>query len=225
MAHPDDCDFGCAGTTAALTKAGSYVAYCLCTSGQAGGYDRDVPREEVPKIREREQTDAAAEVGVTDLHFLRHPDGYLQPTLELRRDIVRVIRITTPDVVLCQSPERRWDFVYASHPDHLAAGEATACAVYPDARNPFAFPELLDDEGLEPHSVPEMWVMGLEATRYVDITDTIEAKIAALRAHCSQTADFENLDEMIRNWTKGMAESGGMAQGRLAEAFRVVSTA
>ena len=97
---------------------------------------------------------------MTDVRFLGHPDGRLQPTIELRRDISRVIRQVRPERVVTQSPERRWDFIFASHPDHLAAGEAAVCAVYPDARNPFAHPELLDEEGLEPWSVGELWIMG-----------------------------------------------------------------
>ena len=110
-------------------------------------------------LRRKEQTEAARQVGVTDLVFLGHGDGRVEPTLELRADISRVIREFVPAVVITQSPERNLDRIYASHPDHLAAGEAALCAVYPDARNPFAFPELLE-EGLEPWAVDEVWVMG-----------------------------------------------------------------
>ena len=157
-AHPDDVDFGTAGTVAAFTKAGLEVTYCIATNGDAGGSDRSVSRADMAVLRQREQRAAAAEVGVTDVHFLGHPDGRLQPTIELRRDISRVIRQVKPERVLTQSPERRWDFIFASHPDHLAAGEAAVCAVYPDARNPFAHPELLDEEGLEPWTVNELWI-------------------------------------------------------------------
>ena len=144
-AHPDDVDFGTAGTVAAFTRAGLEVTYCIATNGDAGGSDRAMSRADMAALRQGEQRAAAAEVGVTDVRFLGHPDGRLLPTIELRRDISRVIRQVRPERVLCPSPERRWDFIYASHPDHLAAGEAAVCAVYPDARNPFAHPELLAD--------------------------------------------------------------------------------
>jgi LmbE family N-acetylglucosaminyl deacetylase len=138
-------------------------------------------------VREKEQTAAAAAVGVTDLRWLRHPDGRLQPSLELRRDISRVIRQVRPDLVITQSPQRSWERIYGSHPDHLAAGEAALCAVYPDARNPFAHPELLAEEALEPWSVRETWVMqGPGAQHHVDVTDQLERKLAALSSHVSQ---------------------------------------
>ena len=124
-----------------------------------------------------------------DVRFLGHPDGMVQATLELRRDISRVIRQVRPERVITQSPERNWDFIYASHPDHLAAGEAAVCAVYPDARNPFAHPELLEDEGLEPWTVPELWIMGpggQGAGIAVDTTATLERKVSALMCHKSQ---------------------------------------
>ena len=152
-AHPDDVDFGAAGTVAAFTAAGVEVTYCIVTNGDAGGSDRTMSRAEMAALRQDEQRAAAAVVGVTDVRFLGHPDGMVQATLGLRRDISRVIRQVRPERVITQSPERNWDAIYASHPDHLAAGEAAVCAVYPDARNPFAHPELLGDEGLEPWSV------------------------------------------------------------------------
>ena len=152
-AHPDDVDFGAAGTVAAFTAAGVEVTYCIVTDGDAGGSDRPMPRVEMAALRQDEQRAAAAVVGVSDVRFLGHPDGMVQATLELRRDISRVIRQVRPERVITQSPERNWDAIFASHPDHLAAGEAAVCAVYPDARNPFAHPELLDEEGLEPWSV------------------------------------------------------------------------
>ncbi len=144
-AHPDDVDFGVGGSIATWTAAGIDVSYCMVTDGDAGGSDLELPRPEMARIRRVEQTAAAATVGVTDLHWLAYPDGRLQPTIELRRDISRVIRTVRPQRVVCQSPERIWERVYASHPDHLAAGEAAVSAVYPDARNPFAHPELLAD--------------------------------------------------------------------------------
>ncbi len=175
-------------------------------------------------IRRREQSEAARLVGVTDVNFLGFPDGRLLPDLELRRAITAVIRRFRPDRVVAQSPERNWDRIYASHPDHLAAGEAATCAVYPDARNPFAFPELLDG-GLEPHTVPELWIMTTErADRAVDATEQFARKLAALRSHRSQVGDGEQLDGMLRAWMSGTALAAGLPDGRLAEAFRVVAT-
>ncbi len=224
VAHPDDVDYGAAGTVAALTEAGVPVAYCLVTSGDAGDDTMAYRAEELVALREKEQTAAAAEVGVTDITFLHHHDGRVVASLELRRDIAAVIRRVRPDVVLSQSPVRNYERIFASHPDHLAAGEAALCAVYPDARNPRAFPELLA-QGLEPHTVREVWLMGTaDADLYVDVTATFERKIAALRAHASQTAHREDLDEMVRGWLTMIAERGGMPAGTLAEGFRVVAT-
>ena len=221
-AHPDDVDFGAAGTVAAFTDAGVAVAYCIVTDGEAGGEDRSLPRSEMAEIRRREQRAAAAEVGVTDITFLGYPDGRVAATLDLRRDISRVVRQFRPQRVLAQSPERYWDRVFASHPDHLAAGEAAACAVYPDARNPFAHPELLD-EGLEPHTVDELWLMAFPVpTVAVDTSATFERKVAALRSHRSQVGDGEHLEGMLREWSEGVARQAGMPDGSLAEAFRVV---
>jgi LmbE family N-acetylglucosaminyl deacetylase len=223
-AHPDDVDFGAAGSVATWVAEGHEVAYCICTSGGAGAGPEGLPRDEVPALREAEQRAAAAALGVTDVTFLGFPDGALFPTLELRRDISRVIRRFQPERVVGQSPERIWDRVYASHPDHLAAGEATACAVYPDARNEFAHPELML-EHLEPWTVSEMWIMaggGAGATTIVDITDAIDKKVAALRAHASQTSGMEDLDGFIRAWAQRTAEAVGLEEGRLAEGFRVV---
>ena len=164
-AHPDDVDFGVAGSVATWTDTGIQVTYCLATSGEAGGSDRSISRAEMAELRQAEQTAAAKVVGVEDLVFLGHPDGRLQPTLELRRDVSRVIRQVRPQRVITQSPDRNYERIYASHPDHLAAGEAALCAVYPDARNPFAHPELLEDEGLEPWSVSETAGISSSAAR------------------------------------------------------------
>jgi LmbE family N-acetylglucosaminyl deacetylase len=221
-AHPDDVDFGAAGTVAAFTKAGVHVSYCIATSGEAGGSDRSVSRADMAALRQREQRAAAAEVGVTDLHFLGHPDGSVQPTMALRRDISRVIRQVKPERVLTQSPERRWDFIFASHPDHLATGEAAVCAVYPDARNPFAHPELLDVEGLEPWTVPELWVMASpDPNIAVETTSTIERKVAALLRHESQLPDPAATSERVMMGGQAAAETAGLADGSSAELFRV----
>src|SRR6476661_6133510 len=157
-AHPDDVDFGNAGTVAQWTDAGIEVAYCICTSGEAGGFDRSVPRTTMVEIREAEQRAAAKVVGVSDVTFLGYPDGRLESTFDLRRDISREIRRVRPQRVVAPSPERNFERVYASHPDHLAAGEATFCAVYPDARNPYAHLSLADD-GFEAWTVSEVWIM------------------------------------------------------------------
>ena len=223
-AHPDDIDFGASGTIAGFTKAGFEVTYAIVTNGDAGGFDPDVPRSEIPRIRQEEQRAAAACVGVTDVRFLGYVDGELTVTHDLRRDISRVIRQVRPQRLLAQSPERNWARLGASHPDHMAAGEATIQAVYPDARNPFAHVSLLADEGLEAWTVHEVWVMGGPApAHYVDVTDTFDAKIAALRAHKSQTAHMDNLEELLRAWGERNAEAGQLGEGRLAEAFMVVS--
>jgi LmbE family N-acetylglucosaminyl deacetylase len=221
-AHPDDVDFGTAGTVAAFTKAGLEVTYCIATNGDAGGSDRSMSRSDMAALRQREQRAAAAEVGVTDVRFLGHPDGCLQPTLELRRDISRVIRQVTPGRVVTQSPERRWDFIFASHPDHLALGEAAVCAVYPDARNPFAHTELLNDEGLEPWTVNELWIGGVpDVNVAVETTSTIGQKVAALRCHKSQIDDPDAMgDRVMANGQAGGAQAG-LPEGSTAELFRV----
>jgi len=223
-AHPDDVDFGAAGSVATWTDAGVEVAYCIVTDGDAGGSDRTISRADLAAVRRDEQREAAAKVGVSDVTFLGFPDGRLVPSIELRRDISRVIRRFRPDRVVAQSPERYWERLYASHPDHLAAGEAAACAVYPDARNPFAHPELLE-EGLEPHIVSELWVMATErANRVVDATEQFDKKLAALRSHRSQVGDGAHIEDLIRPWMSGTAQSAGLPEGRFAEAFHVVGT-
>jgi LmbE family N-acetylglucosaminyl deacetylase len=225
VAHPDDVDFGMAGTVATLTSQGVEVAYCLVTSGDAGGDELIMPREERAKLREDEQRAAAACVGVSELVFLGYADGMVEPTLALRRDLARVLRRVRPDVVLTQSPERNYDRVFASHPDHLATGEATLRAVYPDARNPHAFPALLNDEGLQPHTVTRVWIVGTSSpTMVVDTTASIDKKLEALRCHKSQVGDGERLDTMLREWGGMIAKNAGLPKGRLAEAFRVVAT-
>ena len=139
-AHPDDVDFGAAGTVAAFTAAGLEVTYCIATSGESGGSDRTMSRTEMAALRQDEQRAAAAVVGVSDVRFLGFPDGMVETTRELRRDISRVIRQVRPERVLTQSPERNLEFIFASHPDHLATGEAAVDAVYPDAAQPLRPP-------------------------------------------------------------------------------------
>ena len=235
VAHPDDIDFGMAGTVARLTAAGSHVSYCLVTSGEAGEDDMTVDAAELAAVREAEQSAAATVVGVSDLHWLRHPDGMVQADLTLRCDISRVIRIVKPDVVMTQYPNRNFDSVYGSHPDHLEAAEATLRAIYPDARNPRAFTAELLDQGYEPHTVSQAWVSGTEQNLFIDITDTFDTKLEALRSHTSQVAkrDFD-LDKLMREWGQRLAGLGadagiehfGSAEGsdRIAEAYRIVHT-
>jgi len=224
-AHPDDVDFGFAGSVAAMTDAGIEVSYCIVTDGDAGGSELGIPRAEMGPLRREEQTAAAAVVGVHDLHFLGFPDGRVEPNLALRESLSRVIRRVRPQRVLTQSPERNFDRIYASHPDHLAVGEATIAAVYPDARNRWAHESLLD-EGLEPHAAEEVWIGGgvPPATHYVDITTTVDRKIEALRCHKSQLGDPEGIGEFVRLWSIGMATTAGLPEGSHAELIRVVNT-
>ncbi len=225
MAHPDDVDFGSAGTVAGWTDAGIDVRYCIVTDGDAGGSDRAISRPDMARLRRIEQTAAAKQVGVHDLRFLGYPDGQVEATIGLRRDLARVIREVRPDRVVCQSPERNYARPGASHPDHRAVGSAALDAVYPDARNPFAFPELLANEGLEPWAVREVWISGSPApTHYVDITGMFGRKVAALRAHVSQISDPDGIEEMLRGWLSRSAAQGGLPDGRLAEAFQLLET-
>lgn len=226
MAHPDDVDFGAAGTVRSWVQAGIEVSYAIITNGDAGGFDPEVPRSEIPRIRQAEQRAAAAVLGVDDVHFLGYRDGELTVTHELRRDISRVIRQVRPERMLIQSPERNWNRLPASHPDHLASGEAAIQAIYPDARNPFAHTSLLQDEGLEAWTVLEAWVMGTPTPdHYVDITEHFDHKLAAITAHASQIEDESVMTDRVRMWMTMQAEQAGLAQGHLAEAFKVVSTA
>ena len=225
-AHPDDCDFGASGTIASWTATGVEVTYCICTDGDAGGFDPAVPRQEIPRIRRAEQEAAAKQVGVSDVRFLGYRDGSLEPTQDVRRDISRVIRQVRPQRALIQSPDRNWARIGASHPDHLAAGAAAIAAIYPDARNPFAHPSLLADEGLQEWAVAETWLMAHpDSNHVVDITARFDTKIAALRAHESQTAHMDDLESRLRQWGAMNAEAAGLPAGRLAERFFVVATA
>ena len=226
LAHPDDVDFGCAGTVAGWVDDGLDVAYLLVTRGDAGGFD-ETPRERMPVLREAEQRAAADIVGVKEVDFLDgYADGTLAPTLGLRRDIAAAIRRWRPDRVLTNSPLRRWEYLPGpSHPDHLAVGEATTCAVYPDARNAFAFPELLRERDLRPWTVREVWYTGgPNPDHVVDVTPTYPRKLAALRAHVTQTAHVTDLDTMLRGRMSGTAQRGGLGEGRLAEAYTIIRT-
>ena len=226
VAHPDDVDFGSAGTIALWTDAGIEVTYCLVTNGDAGGSDRSVSRPDMAKLRQAEQTAAAKQVGVSELIWLGYPDGRVEATLELRRDLARVVRTVRPGRVVLPSPERNYARIYGSHPDHRAVGSAALDAVYPDARNPFAFPELLAQEQLEPWSAPQVWIpQGPGADHYVDITTTFARKIAALTSHASQMSDTEQLTDRLHEFGIRTAEDGRLPAGSLAEVFLIVDTA
>ncbi|HEY2552851.1 MAG TPA: PIG-L deacetylase family protein [Streptosporangiaceae bacterium] len=225
VAHPDDVDFGAAGTVATWTDAGIEVTYCIVTDGDAGGSDPSVSRPDMAVLRRAEQTAAAKQVGVTDLRFLGYQDGQVEATLGLRRDLARVIRQVRPDRVVCPSPERNFARIGVSHPDHRAVGSSALDAVYPDSRNLFAFPELLADEKLEPWTVREVWISGgASPNHYVDVTETFPRKVAALRSHQSQVGDREGLEDFLRSWLQRAAAQGGLGEGRLAEQFQVLDT-
>ena len=224
MAHPDDCDFGAGGTIAQWTARGIHVSYCIITNGDQGGEESGIPLEQMAAVRQKEQRDAGKALGVTDITYLNYRDGWLAPSMELRKDIVKAIRIAKPDRMVVQSPERNYERVFASHPDHLAAGETSVQAVYPDARNPFAFTDL-KDAGFEPWRVREVWMTGSpNPNHFVDITETFPKKIAALHAHVSQTAHNKELEKMVREWGERNAQANGLGDGRIAEIFQVMNT-
>lgn len=221
-AHPDDADFGAGGTVAYWSSLGIEVHYLLFTNGDQGGFD-DTPRDQMGPLRQREQRAAGEVLGVKSFTFLGHRDGHLMPTIEKRGEVVKAIREIRPQRMVIQSPERNWERIYASHPDHLAAGEIAIQAVYPDARNEFAFTDLLK-AGLEPWTVDEVWLMAHpNRSHYVDTTKFVEKKIAALKAHTSQTSHMD-LDEIIRGWGEMIAMEAGLPEGSTAEGFFVVET-
>lgn len=224
-AHPDDVDFAAAGTIAGWTAAGIEVVYCVCTDGQAGGFDAELDRAELPRIRRAEQEAAARAVGVTDVRFLGRMDGELVADTDLVRELVAVIRTVRPDRLLTQSPERIWEQLVRSHPDHLAAGEAAIRAMYPAAQNAFAFPELLR-QGLEPWNVREFWLADHpgEPNHVVDVTETFEAKLTAVFSHESQHREPERLRAALKRGFSQVAAGAGLGEGRQAEAFSVYPT-
>ena len=223
-AHPDDADFGSAGTVTRWTDAGIDVVYCVCTDGQAGGFDPQTPRAEMADIRRAEQRAAAEIAGVHDVRFLGGMDGELTVTRQLVSDITAVIRDVRPNRVLIQSPERDWQRIYRSHPDHLSAGEAAIQAVYPAARNAFAFPELAQ-QGFAPWTVRETWIAAHPTSNHaVDITATFDRKVRAILAHRSQHPDPEQIDGRMRGFSAAAAGAYGLPAGALAEVYFVVPT-
>lgn len=223
VAHPDDIDFGASGTVAYLVAHGCEVAYVMVTSGDAGGDESKHTRRERAAIREREQRNAATVVGTGSVAFLGYADGTVESNLQLRKDIAQKIRAFKPDLVITQNPTWNFDRIYASHPDHMAAGDATLKAVYPDARNPHAFTKLLR-KGYLPHAVPEVWLMSGEPNLVVDITKYFDFKVKALRQHASQIGDGEGLEERLKSWAQTNAKAAGMKKTQLAEGFRRVIT-
>lgn len=222
VAHPDDIDFGNAGTVATFTDHGVEVVYGLVTDGDAGE-PADLTPPELKEIRHAEQTAAAKVVGVDELHWLGFRDGAVVADLDLRRAIAALIRRVRPDLVVTQSPVRALDRIYAAHPDHLAVGEATTCAVYPDARNTHSFPELLHD-GLEPHAVPRLWLTGgPDPNVHVDVSAAMDRKLEALRTHESQVGHRDGLEEMIRDWGAAQALAAGI-EAAAVESFRSIDT-
>ncbi|HET7036725.1 MAG TPA: PIG-L deacetylase family protein, partial [Thermomicrobiaceae bacterium] len=200
MAHPDDAEFICGGTIAKWAAAGSHIVFALGTRGDKGSSDPDMSSERLMEIREREQHDAARALGVKEVEFLGFRDAELVADLQLREAITRAIRKHRPDALICQDPTARWSGQdYIQHPDHLAMGEAALAAVFPSARDPLTFPQLLA-EGLQPHKTPEVYLAAArESDVWIDISDAFETKIAALKAHKSQMKDWDPGPEM-RRW-------------------------
>jgi len=205
LAHPDDPEFFCGATTARWVRAGHQVTYCVITCGDKGSKDLSISSDELCAIRQKEQRKAAQVLGVEQVIFLNYPDGYLIPDLKLRKDITRVIRSVRPDIMITCDPQTLFtQFGGLNHPDHRAAGQAALDAVFPAARDHLNFPELLQDEKLEPHIVREVWVSGtLVPDTILDVTDTWEIKITALYEHKSQIGDPEQLAERLHNRRTG----------------------
>ena len=220
FAHPDDIEFGTAGTAARWVQGGAEVAYVLLTSGDVGIADTALTRQEVTEIREKEQLAAAQTVGVQQVIFLREPDGTLVNSLELRRKLVREIRRFRPEVVVCGDPTVWFvNSTYVNHPDHRAAAAAAIESVFPAAGQPHVFEELAQ-EGLTAHKVRKLYVEGWgSGDTWVDITSTIDLKVAALRCHPSQMREWDPAP-MLREWSAEAARGKEMAY---AETFRVIT--
>ena len=219
VSHPDDAEFGAGPTIALLAKRGARIDYVVTTDGAKGTEDPAVAPEELSATRRAEQRAAADLLGVTDIVHFDYPDGYLQPTLELRRDITRQIRRFRPDLVITQNPQRRLDHnPFIGHPDHLATGEATLASVYPAARDHLNFPELWTDEGLAPWKVRQVLLTGVEEPNlWLDVGETFETGMAAILAHTSQV-DPDDVTERMRERARltGEPQGIGMAQAFLS---------
>lgn len=217
IAHPDDAEFTAAGTLAKWAQEGKEMTYLVCTDGSKGSDDPTMTPQTLAAIRRVEQEAAARILGANGVVFLNYEDGALEPDLALRRDIAREIRRYKPDIAVCEDPTMYWSGQwYINHPDHRAAGEAALAAIFPTARDRLNFPELLA-EGLEPHKVQEIYIAGANAPDvWVDITDTIDVKIAALKEHVSQIGDWP-VDEFIRRMGREVAQGHDM---EYAESFK-----
>jgi LmbE family N-acetylglucosaminyl deacetylase len=220
FAHPDDPEFFCGGTFAKWAAEGWHIVFVLATSGDKGSSDLSISSEQLVAIREAEERAAAARLGVSEVIFLRFPDGELLPTLDLRRQLVRLIRLKRPDIVVTNDPTARWyDSRYINHPDHRAIGDAALDAVSPAAHLHLIFPELYQVEGLAPHRVKQVYLCGAqEPNAKVDVTDHLETKIAALREHKSQITD---MDEMARRQRDDIDPDFAGDGQRYTESFRV----
>jgi LmbE family N-acetylglucosaminyl deacetylase len=216
IAHPDDAEFTVAGTVAAWAKAGCRVTYVICTDGNAGSHEPGMTRERLAEIRRGEQRAACATLGVNQVVFLGYDDGQLQPTLELRRDLVRAIREYKPEVVITSDPTSLFSGDgYINHPDHRAAAQAAVDAVAPASAMPLLWPEVGT-----PHRVQQVYVRGNDQPNtWVDITETIERKIAALKQHASQMGDWDPTD-MIKEWNAEVGKEKGLTY---AESYRVIT--
>jgi LmbE family N-acetylglucosaminyl deacetylase len=213
--HPDDAEYGVAGTVARWTAEGKEIVYVVCTSGDKGTSDVNMKPEKLAKTREREQRAAAKLLGVREVIFLRHPDQTLEDTPEFRKELVRLIRMYRPETVVTADPHRR----YIWHRDHRITGRVTLDAVFPYARDHLSYPDLLE-EGLQPHKVREVLLWASEDPNYCsDVTDTFDIKLAALRCHKSQIGQVPQpaLEQWLRERQKTMAEGEDF---ELAEAFR-----
>jgi len=221
VAHPDDADFGPAASIAGWTRAGTIAQLVCCTSGDAGSDDPHTDPLELARRRETEQRAAAVHVGYESVTFLHRPDGALENDLALREQLVRLLRTFRPDAVATMDPTVLIHADgYIQHTDHRAAAMAAVDAVYPAARNAMAFPHLAIDEGLAPHSVKRLYLFWTDrATAWVDVSATIELKLAALREHASQIREPEQLEERIRTWAREEGERAGVSA---AETFRVI---
>ena len=213
-AHPDDSEFGAGGTVATFVKQGCEVAYCIVTNGNKGSSDRTMTPERLVTIRADEQRNAARVLGVERVSFLGYPDGEVEDTRDLRRDVSREIRRFRPDLVICQNPNRTYN-LGASHRDHRTVGGVVLDCVYPLARDHMAFPELLPE--FEPHKVREVYVMQWNEPHLVnDISDVIDLKLKALACHASQFKDFAAVEARVRQRSKELGATRGYAY---AEAF------
>jgi len=222
-AHPDDIEFGAAGTVARWVAEGAEVRYLLVTRGDKGSDDPAADPREIAVTREREQRAAAAEIGVHQVDFLDEPDGQVEPSLRLRELATRAIRAFRPEIVMSHDPTVLFvNNEWVNHPDHRAVGTVVVDAVFPTARDPLNFPEHLA-AGLEPWKVAELFLWSTnEANQLVDIGATLERKIAALAHHASQFRDFPETARWLR---RGAEELGERAGYRAAEGFRRVMLA